>query len=324
MLSTIDEILYKMAMDIDYPVPAPAIPRFNEQDEDEKKEYYSKENYNIPLNIPLNIPIEIPVSKPESVENPASSAPVPVPPEDDKREKLKKDDNILIDPLSEIYIPGTTNGSGPNPNATEYSPEWKAYHNTYDFLKNTQRPFAGGYVKKYPKLTNLTMDWLTKEHPEKHFEWTLYRRQELGYWTTLAADSWLEKNPHEVLMSRIYHKLPKLRNKDFLTKLWNRVMDAETNRASQTESGEMFPGDLKSSMRHLAGMIATVDPEFYKENIYGKPLSSKQHDNTFRGMMINKSFLINKLTKMADKLDKAGEFELATKIDNITKEMVFN
>lgn len=314
MRNTRDEILYKMAAEYDdldlslpipIPVPIPEVPNFSPPEEQKSEIDMSR----FPSASGVLNEEEDPVS--------VGPSPIEVPPQEGEK---KEEGPSLKDPTEEVFYPGGTEGEGPDPNAPKGSPEWYAYHNTREFLKGSQLRYRGQF-REDPPLTRKTMDWLVKENPEDYFRWDLNRRHEFKPWLFAAGDSWIEKDPHSALLARVY-KLPELRVPEFTTKMWDKLMQSEMDRAAETDTGEMFPGEFKRFMRQLAGVIAVTDPEFYKENIYGKPISSKQHDKAFELMMSRKAEMLESLVKLADNLDLVGEIELATELDDIIREML--
>jgi len=176
--------------------------------------------------------------------------------------------------------------------------EWVAKYHPREFLMETQRPYRGwiqnpanaGLVKK-------VMDDIVAKHPENYFAWKLNRRIELIDWLYPAAKELIKKDPIAALMAEIY-RFPGL--KDLYTELWKTVLDREISSSlyrsvghdsNDPRSGEFLGKEIFRKMRHLAGMIAREDPDFYLTFIEGKPVTTPGFDEEARRVIKQKEDL---------------------------------
>lgn len=169
--------------------------------------------------------------------------------------------------------------------------EWAAKNFPKEFLKGVKQPYRG-FIRDPAnvELVRETMDKLVRYRPQNYFDWDLYSRQELRDWLYPAAKALIKKDPIVALMKEIY-RFNEL--KDLNTELWKEVLDKEISRSafSDKSKGELFVGTIFNKMRHLAGRIATDDPEFYLLYIEGKPVTTKQFDLEARRVMKQKEEL---------------------------------
>jgi len=156
------------------------------------------------------------------------------------------------------------------------SAEWMAKNHPREYLLELNHPFRGWiHDPAYKELTKKVMDNLVEKNPEDYFAWKLNRREALKPWLYPAASVLIKKDPIAALILEIY-KFTEL--KDLNTVLWNAVLDKEISRSAfdSKSSGAPFANKIFNKMRHLAGLIAATDPEFYWLYITGKPVTTKQ------------------------------------------------
>ncbi len=169
--------------------------------------------------------------------------------------------------------------------------EWAAKYHTQEFLRGVKQPYRGWIRQPENKaLVEQTMEKLVHESPENYFSWDLHRRPELLSWLYPAAVSLIKKDPITALVKEIY-RFKEL--KDLQTDLWKAVLGEEISRSvfDPKSSGKIFQNKLFNQIRHLAGLIAESDPEFYWLYIEGKPITTKQFDETARRILKQKEEL---------------------------------
>jgi len=209
-------------------------------------------------------------------------APEPPNPEDIKTMPPSKAPEQKVDVVKPIeFSVEPEHGSG----------EWMAKHHPREFLLETKNPYRG-WIRDpaYRELTKNIMDSLVDKNPENYFAWNLNRREELKPWLYPAAKSIIQKDSLAALILEIY-KFTELQ--DLNTELWKAVLDKEITRSAfdYKSRGIPFAHKIFNKMRHLAGRIASTDPEFYNLYIEGKPVTTKQFDEEARRVLKQKEDL---------------------------------
>ena len=160
------------------------------------------------------------------------------------------------------------------------SPEYMAQHYTQEYLRGVDKPYRGfARDPQNDHITKATMDRLVAVEPENYFAWGLRRRQELKAWMVPAAEALIDRDPYTALMKGIYNQGEEI--KHLLPKLWSDVLNAELNRAAETETGKFFPGMMFNRMKSLAGEIARTNPQFYIDEIAEKGIGRKFRTTQF-------------------------------------------
>ena len=272
MIKTKDEILRLFAGILD-DLPPPPIPTFKPQEpmkpEDFEKKFpntqkFLEEEGEKPKPI---MPIPLPVPQPKA---PQPDEPEPVP---EKQEAPPMSEPLQVPNVQEV------NNDWAEPDAG--SPEWAAENYPYAYLFG-HAPFMG-YIsdRSNDPVTKALMDKIVNEAPEKYFEWGLYRLENKalkrlkGDWAMKAAEALVDGNPHYAAILGFFEDAEYQRDSTLLPRLWTNVINAEMNRSMTSTSGRLFPGMLFYRMKRLMKMLKESHPDFYAENIAGRPIEGK-------------------------------------------------
>jgi len=261
MISTKDEIMIALSGILD-DVPVPPIPVFKPEDQkkDEEDEMATSQETE-----------EIPWADPEEVVDIPLPIPIPDQPEDVPLASPEEVSQVAPDKQPEQISSWSEENMG--------TPAWVAEHYPYAYLFG-HKPFlkfTGDPAND--QVTRMLMEKIVTDNPEKYFEWGLRRKRgdlsKLGVnWEREAADSLTNKDPHAMLMYGIHSEDLK-RDPFVLPTLWEKALDYELKRTSQSEGSYPFPGILFDRARELIRNIKKYHPGFYEKEVAFNPVAQR-------------------------------------------------
>lgn len=196
-------------------------------------------------------------------------------------------------------------------------------------------------------VTGWLLDNIVTEKPLEYFNIDLNRQRIAGRWLQPAYKSLLQKNPGAVIGQGLF-RFPELAK--FQPEMWETTWENEFARAGEG-TGKMFEGDLTtiSQLNKLAFRLSNSHPEYFLKNVHTRMrdlvennIVAGYYSKQIGGNLLRKldtarenaqrhlkheeskmgSDMLQRLIKVANILDKAGEYDLASNIDSIIRHAV--
>lgn len=159
-----------------------------------------------------------------------------------------------------------------------------------EFLRGVKVPYRG-YINepRYRWLVKKVMEKIIDETPHLYFEWDLDKQTVLriGWtdephnWLLEAGKELLEKNPLDFFYKGLFDRNEYIAI-GLHTKLFDRIVriGKEKNLFGNRTFDDM--------LRKLSGTISRSDVDYYWENVFATPYTSKVHDNRGMSLLMNR------------------------------------